>query len=115
MTETVGRLAQAGRFLVLARRRADWIARVVGPVDIWQAEGLVALPIALELRRRLGGRVVYDARDLVASAGFARLPGPWLGALLRRERAWARAADAVVTVNEPLARELEARIGRPPA
>jgi hypothetical protein len=61
---------------------------------------MITLPVALALRRRLGGRVVYDARDLqVESSRFARLPGPWRRVLARREREWARSADATLTVN----------------
>ena len=64
--------------------------------DIWQAEGLITLPVALALRRRRGGRAVYDARDLRSRApGSRRLPGPWRRLLARRERAWARSADAI--------------------
>ncbi len=80
--------------------------------DIWQAEGLITLPVALALRSRRGGRVVYDARDLhVESSRFARLPGPWRRLLARRERAWARSADAVITANDPYAAVLLQTLG----
>ena len=73
---------------------------------------LITLPVALALRRSLGGRVVYDARDLqVESSRFARLPGPWRRLLARRERTWARSADAVLTVNRPYAEVLERKLG----
>lgn len=58
--------------------------------------------------------MVYDSRDIsVESAGFARLPGPWRRLLAWRERRWARACDALVTVSEPYAEVLERTVGRP--
>jgi glycosyltransferase involved in cell wall biosynthesis len=109
----VGRAAQAIRYLLLTRAWAAAIAEHVDGAEVWQSEGLVTLPVALALRRKLGGVVVYDSRDLhVESGRFARLPGPWRRLLAGRERAWARSADALVTVNRPYARELERTLGR---
>jgi glycosyltransferase involved in cell wall biosynthesis len=113
LRETGGRVAQAARYLWLARRWADAIGAVVPAAEIWQAEGLVTLPVALELRRRRGGRVVYDSRDIhLESARFARLAGPWRWLLARRERAWATSADALVTVSQPYADVLRQTLGR---
>ena len=110
--DVVGRGIQAVRYLRLAGQWADRIGAVVPGADIWQSEGLITLPVALALRSRRGGRVVYDARDLhVESSRFARLPGPWRRLLARRERAWARSADAVVTANEPYAAVLRDTLG----
>lgn len=107
-----GRPIQALRYLLLARQWADRVAAVVPRADVWQAEGLITLPVALGLRRRRGGHVVYDARDLqVESSRFARLPGPWRRLLARRERAWAQAADATVTANVPYAEVLVRTLG----
>lgn len=115
MRATVGRAVQAVRYLLLARAWAAAIATRVPGAEVWQSEGLVTLPVALALRRRLGGRVVYDSRDLhIASGRFARLPGPWRRLLAGRERAWARSADAIVTANRPYARELERSVGKRP-
>jgi glycosyltransferase involved in cell wall biosynthesis len=109
---TIGRPVQAVRYLRLAGQWADRIAGAVPGAEVWQSEGLITLPVALALRRRLGGRVVYDARDLhVESARFARLPGPWRRLLTCRERSWARSADAVITANEPYAEVLERTLG----
>jgi glycosyltransferase involved in cell wall biosynthesis len=112
--DSLGRAVQAMRYLLLARGWADSIARAVPDgADIWQSEGLVTLPTALRLRARLGGTVVYDSRDIgPESARFARLPGPWRRLLARRERGWARAADALVTVNLPYADHLRRTLGR---
>lgn len=113
--DTVGRALQAVRYLLLARAWAATIATRVPGADVWQSEGLVTLPVALALRRRLGGRVVYDSRDLhLLSGRFVRLPRPWRRLLAGRERSWARSADAIVTANRPYARELERIVGRRP-
>lgn len=110
-----GRPIQALRYLLIVRQWADRVAAAVRKADVWQAEGLITLPVALALRRRRGGHVVYDARDLhVESSRFARLPGPWRRLLARRERAWARAADATITVNEPYAEVIVRTLGVQP-
>jgi glycosyltransferase involved in cell wall biosynthesis len=121
--ETVGRAAQAGRYLLRTRSLADAIARELATdgddagtrVDIWQSEGLVMLPVALRLRGRLGGRVVYDSRDIGPQSGrYVRLPRFWRRLLARRERGWARSADGIVTVNRPYAEHLRVAFGRRP-
>ena len=113
--DTVGRAVQAFRYLLLVRQWTARIERAVAPADIWQSEGLITLPVALRLRKRLGGRVVFDSRDIhVESARFARLPGPWRRLLARGQRRWARSADAVVTVSRPYAEILERMLGARP-
>lgn len=110
--ETVGRAAQASRYARLTSGWAGRIAEAVPSADLWQAEGLITLPVALHLARRVGGRAVYDSRDVhVESARFARLPGPWRAALRRRERRLAQRCDAVITVSEPYARVLTESLG----
>jgi glycosyltransferase involved in cell wall biosynthesis len=111
--ETAGRLAQGIRYLWLTRAWATRIAAVVPAADAWIAEGLVTLPVALGLRRRLGGRGVYDSPDLhVESARFARLPGPWRRLLQGRERGWVRECDGLVTASAAYAEVLERTVGR---
>lgn len=113
--DTLGRGAQAGRYVLRTRAWAKAISEALAgePVDIWQSEGLITLPVALRLRAKRGGRVVYDSRDIhLQSARFALLPGRWQDLLQRRERAWAQAADAVVTVNKPYAAVLKETLGR---
>jgi glycosyltransferase involved in cell wall biosynthesis len=115
ITETVGRAAQALRYLRLTRLWAADIARAVPWADVWQAEELVTLPVALALRGQRGGLAIYDARDLdVQSARFARLPAPWRRMLERRERAWARAADALIVASAPYGEVIERSVGRKP-
>ena len=114
--DTLGRAAQAARYLVRARTWAAAIDDAIGggAVDVWQSEGLVTLPVALRLRTKRGGKVIYDSRDIhLESARFALLPDRWRDLLAGRERRWAQSADAVVTVNVPYAEHLERTLGRP--
>jgi glycosyltransferase involved in cell wall biosynthesis len=113
--ESVGRVAQVARYLLAARSWAAAWSGVAPAADIWQSEGLVTLPVTLELARRHGGRVVYDSRDVhVESGRFARLPGPWRRLLRARERSWVRRCAALVTVSEPYADVLERTLRRRP-
>lgn len=127
VSATAGRGAQAVRYLRLSRAWADAIGRAIhhaptpqtlehgAPIDVWQAEGLVALPVVVHLRRSRGGLAVYDARDLAThSARFARLPGPWRALLERRERSWARSMDGLLTVSDAYADVLADSWGRRP-
>lgn len=83
---------------------------VAGDLGIVHVMGLLALPAGFAIRKRAGGRLVYDARDLYPDASsMARFP-----ALVRRlvqevEGRWARSADRVMTVNDGLADVLHAR------
>ncbi|MBA3308221.1 MAG: glycosyltransferase family 4 protein [Chloroflexi bacterium] len=113
---TVGRGIQAARYTLLTRQWARAIAREMPQADVWQGEQLIMLPVALELRRRRGGLVVYDAHDLDTQAGrFARLPAAWRRLLARSERRWARAADSVISANGGYAQEQARAWGRVPA
>ncbi len=115
LRDTAGRAAQAVRFLFMARAWAARIERVVPAADVWLSEALISLPVALDLRRRRGGKVVHDAPDLdVESARFALLPGPWRRLLHWRERAWIRGADGLVTASRPYAEVLARTTGRRP-
>lgn len=114
LRETVGRAAQVLRYLQLSRAWADEIAEQVEPADVWQAESIITLGLAVALRKRLGGLIVYDANDIDSEAGrMARLPGPWKQLLRRHERRLARSADVVVTVSDPYAQVLGRILGRP--
>jgi glycosyltransferase involved in cell wall biosynthesis len=80
------------------------VERVAEPADIWHGMWAGSLPALDRLRRRHGGRTVYDSRDVyMESRDLATAPG-----LLRRfmagfERRWARRADLVISVNQPYA------------
>ena len=114
LRDTIGRAAQAVRYLRMSRAWTRVIAEQVAGFDVWQAESVITLSQAVALRKHFGGIVVYDANDIDSEAGrMARLPGPWKQLLRRHERRLARAADAVVTVSDPYAQILERILGRP--
>lgn len=99
--------------------RAWWatLRRDLPPADLYHAFGILAIPVALDLgraARRTGrtGRVVYDVIDVILeSNNVARVPAPVLAVYRWRERRWVRGADAVVTVNDPIADHLVRRWG----
>jgi len=84
------------------------------PADLVHAMAYMGIPIGLDLGRRDGGGVVYDARDIyVAAANVGRRPGPARRLFRLVERRWARRASRVATVNEPYAAVMEQRFGVP--
>jgi glycosyltransferase involved in cell wall biosynthesis len=104
-------------------RLRDWGRRIeraieagtIPRADIWHADDLETLPLALRLRSRFGGRVVFDSHELfLDAAGRARM-GRFRRAILRYfDRRWTVAADAVVTVNSAVAAEMDRRHPIPP-
>ena len=77
--------------------------------DVLHANDLDTLPAGWWLARRRGARLVYDAHELYS--GFeSEPPRVWARISLLTERALARRADAVVTVSQPIADELERRL-----
>jgi len=112
--DTVGRASQALRYLRMSRAWSKIIAGQVDAFDVWQAESVITLSLAVSLRRHFGGLIVYDANDIDSEAGrMASLPGPWKQLLRRHEKRLARSADAVVTVSDPYAQILQRVLGRP--
>jgi len=112
--DSVGRAAQALRYLRMSRAWSRVIAEQVESADVWQAESVITLSLAVALRKHFGGVVIYDANDIDSEAGrMARLPGPWKQLLRRHERRLSRAADAVITVSDPYAQILGRILGRP--
>jgi glycosyltransferase involved in cell wall biosynthesis len=111
------------RWLLWPHTVRGWWAtldRKLAPADLYHACGSLTIAAALAARQRDGaaGRrsvVVYDAVDDVMSGNnVLGMPRPvrwWLG---RRERGWARAADARITVNDELAARLAERWGTAP-
>jgi len=91
--------------------RAWWrtLRRELPAADLYHAFGILTLPVALDLARaaRRAGRrgvVVYDVIDAILdSNNYQNVPARVLERYRRKEAAWVRDADAVVTVNEALA------------
>ena len=80
--------------------------------DIYHGMAYMGISVAIGLGRRHRARVIYDSRDIyMVAANLARLGGPIKAVLARMERGWARAADRVVTVNQPYAKQLAQRFG----
>lgn len=88
-------------------------AAIAPPADVLHAHDLTGLPAAIEShRRRPSARLVYDSHEIFLEAGATAVRPRWLRWLLARtERAWAAKADALVTVNDALAEELDRRFG----
>ena len=85
------------------------LERELEPADLYHACGVLAIPAALAARkrdRRAGrrSRVIHDVIDLqLESNNVLGMPPAIRRFLTRRERGWARAADAHIAVNEPFA------------
>ena len=121
----VGLVTAVRRWLWWPHTVRGWwatLARDLPPADLYHACGSLTVAAALQARRRnpIGpsGRravVLYDAIDDVFESNnvldMPRLLRTWHA---RRETRWARAADGLVTVNEPLADRLAVRWGRRP-
>ena len=104
-----GYVRRARIFLMIRshRRRALMAAP---PADVYHGMAYMGISVALALGKRHRAKVVYDSRDIyMVAANLARLRGPIKAVLARMERGWARAADRVVTVNQPYATELARR------
>ena len=121
----VGLVVALRRWLLWPHTVRGWwatLARGLPPADLYHACGSLTVSAALQARRRTpigpSGRravVVYDAIDDVFESNnvldMPRLLRAWHA---RRETRWARAADGLLTVNEPLADRLALRWGRRP-
>lgn len=123
-------ITRAGRLLAAIRRWLFWphmvrgwwatLARVLPPADLYHACGSLTIAPALAARRRTPtgttgrpARVIYDAiDDVMESNNVLDMPAPIRAWHERRETRWARAADALTTINEPIAERLGARWGR---
>jgi glycosyltransferase involved in cell wall biosynthesis len=89
------------------------LRRELPPADLYHAFGILTIAVASDLaadarRRGRAGRVVYDVIDVILdSNNYSRVPRPILATYRVRERRWVRRADAIVTVNDPIADHLE--------
>jgi glycosyltransferase involved in cell wall biosynthesis len=118
-TGTYRLLARRHWMVVFPLRPIAWAVALedaVEPADLWHGMWAGSLPALGRLRRRHGGRTIYDSRDIyLHSREFDKMDPVRRTLLQRIERRWARAADAVITVNDAyadiLARTL--RVARP--
>jgi glycosyltransferase involved in cell wall biosynthesis len=103
----------AGIGVALRRQQREAAAADPG-ADIYHGMAYQGIPIALSLRGRSGGRVLYDARDLYPESGnLARMAAPVRRLAGLAERHWARRSDRIITVNDELAAILARRFDRP--
>lgn len=112
-------LARRHWMVVFPLRPMAWAVALedaVEPADLWHGMWAGSLPALGRLRRKHGGRTIYDSRDIyLHSREFDKMDPIRRTALQRIERRWARSADTVITVNDAyadiLARTL--RVARP--
>ena len=89
------------------------LRRELPPADLYHAFGILTIAVANDLAadaRRHGraGRVIYDVIDVILdSNNYSNVPTPILATYRLRERRWVPRADAVVTVNDPIADHIE--------
>src|SRR3954451_5528273 len=88
------------------------LERIVEPADIWHGMWAGSLPALVASADRLGGRTIYDSRDVyMESRRFAVAAVPVRQALRHLERRWAQRADRVITVNDSYATLIERQLG----
>ena len=114
-------LAVIGRLvLMFPIRPIAWsrqLDSIIEPADVYHGMWAGSLPALVRHSRRLGGRTIYDSRDVyMESRGFASAPSPIRWMLSQLERRWARRVDRVLTVNEAYAELIAQGLGvsRPP-
>ncbi len=103
------------RLSIFPLRPLAWaiaLDEIAEPADLWHGMWAGSLPALERLRRRFGGRTVYDSRDVYIQArAFGSMSRPWKWLLGGLERRWARRCDAVLTVNDAYAEILEQELG----
>jgi glycosyltransferase involved in cell wall biosynthesis len=78
--------------------------------DLYIAHDLPMLPVAVEAKRRYGGKVLYDSHELFPDQEWTEAESRmWR----KMEQAYIGKADAVVTINPSIARIMEERYGLP--
>ncbi len=89
----------------------DRAAAAAAPnADVFHAHDLNTLHAAVLARARAGGSLVYDSHEIFLESGSHAVRPGWARRIFRRrEAAWVAGVDALVTVNDALARELGSR------
>jgi glycosyltransferase involved in cell wall biosynthesis len=118
-TGRLGRLVARGRwakgYYSTYRSWSTAVGRTLPAADVWHGHDLLGLLTARDLQKKYGGGLVHDSHELFVEAGSAaRLPAPARSFLRRLEGGATRKADAVITVNPSIARELKAHYGVDP-
>jgi glycosyltransferase involved in cell wall biosynthesis len=99
---------RVGRILTLTAQLLA-AARRLGRFDVVHANDFATLPAGRLIARASDARLVYDAHELYAQEEAA-MPSVYRAFVRAVEGVLARRADAVVTVSEPLARELDEQL-----
>jgi glycosyltransferase involved in cell wall biosynthesis len=103
------RLLEITAVLRRVRTWTDQVQAVAPGAEILHCQSLIALPVALGVARRVGGRFVYDVADYHPGAErIARMPALVRLAVARRERAMARQASGFLAVSDAVARHVAA-------
>jgi glycosyltransferase involved in cell wall biosynthesis len=90
---------------------AQQAAAAAGKSDAFHGHDLSGLEAAGRARRLHGGALIYDSHEIFLESGSNARRPLWAKAVLARsERRWSREADALVTVNQPLADVLGRRL-----
>ncbi len=111
----VQRVLKALNWPIHVRGWWETLRRDLPPADLYHAFGILSIPVALGLAQAAraagrSGRDVYDVIDVILeSNNYDRVPRPLLAWYRWRERRWAGRADAIITVNMPIADHLASR------
>ena len=109
------KVPKPNQLLLFPLRPMGWavaLDAVAEPADIWHGMWAGSLPALGRLGRRHGGRTIYDSRDVYMHArAFDRMHPVRRWVFMALERRWAKAADAVLTVNDAYADILERTLG----
>jgi glycosyltransferase involved in cell wall biosynthesis len=90
--------------------RSAWSAIKEEPADLYLAHDLDTLPIAARAASQFGGRLVYDSHELYTDQSVTPRPTRlWRARWRLVETILIQRADAVITVCEGIAEELERR------
>lgn len=82
-------------------------------IDLYIAHDLEMLPLAVIAKAWFGGRILYDSHELFTDRSGPERTVWWRWRWRAIERALIRQADRVITVSDPMARELSRRYGIP--
>ena len=87
--------------------RRSWRIVKNEPADVYHSHDLTTLPVGYMAKRRTGGKLVYDSHELYTELHYIRRIDQ---SIFRwRERRLIHRTDAVITVNEFIAKELSKR------